>query len=309
MNPSAADKLATLIIVSYNAPRELENCLLSIEREKLSEIEVIIIDNNSPNPTVKKILSKWRKKPTYKVIFNSENVGFGRANNQAARIAQGKWLILANNDTYWNKGELKKLLEVLKALPPWVVALGPKILSPNHRLQQSAGYQLNFFNLITWAWGLDLFLKPLTLIYHPYHITYSSFYQNKHSVGWLAASFLAVKRQPFLKVGGFPQDIFMYGEDVLLGQRLSSQGQLLFSSLASFYHIGQASSSKEISLGKEAEFVVRLFSKRYGRLGKIYAQGAIKIGFFLRFLAFSLLGKPDKAEIYRKLELRNRNSE
>ncbi len=307
MNPSATDKLATLIIVSYNAPQELESCLLSIEKEKLSEIEVIIIDNNSPNPAVKKLLNKWQKKPTYKVIFNSENVGFGRANNQAAQIAQGRWLISVNNDTYWDEGELKKLLKVLETLPPSVVALGPKILFPNQHLQQSAGYQLNFFNLITWAWGLDLFLKPLTLIYHPYHITSASFYQKKHSVGWLTASFLAVKRQPFLKVGGFPQDIFMYGEDVLLGKRLSTQGQLFFNPVASFYHIGQASSRKEISLGKEGEFIVELFFKKYGHSGKIYAHGVIKIGFFLRFLAFSFLGKPNKAEMYRRLVVGTRN--
>ena len=55
-----------------------------------------MIDNSEDDPGIKALKNLF---PQVKVIFNSSNVGFAKANNQAAEIAQGDNLIFINTDT------------------------------------------------------------------------------------------------------------------------------------------------------------------------------------------------------------------
>ncbi len=302
MHPSVKNKeLVTLIIVSYNAAEDLDKCLRSIQQEKPPSLPVIVIDNNSPQKEVKEVLDYWQKKTGYKIVFNSQNIGFGRANNLAAEEARSEWLVLINNDVYWPAGELKKFLNFLSHQPKEVVAVGPKILSPNNNLQHSVGYLPNFFNFLTWAWGIDSFLGRLVSFYRPYHLVNNRAYKTQFKVEWLSGAVLAVRRKAFLQVGGFPRDIFMYGEDVILGRRLHQKGKLIFTPIAYFYHIGQASSHKEVSLYKEATFLIDFFNRQYSTLGRFYAKTVISLGFFLRSIVFTLLGRKKLGMSYWKM--------
>jgi O-antigen biosynthesis protein len=70
-------------------------------------IEIIIIDNNSKDGTTG-YLSNY----DCTVKINKVNLGFAKANNQAAKIAQGDYLLLLNNDTAITEGFVQKMLEV-----------------------------------------------------------------------------------------------------------------------------------------------------------------------------------------------------
>ena len=61
------------------------------------EIEVIVVDNNSGADDVLFLKNKFGSK--IKIISNNVNLGFGGANNQAAKIAQGELLLFLNSDT------------------------------------------------------------------------------------------------------------------------------------------------------------------------------------------------------------------
>lgn len=74
---------------------------------KEPESEIIVIDNNSKDGTCN-YLSNYQ----CTIIVNDVNRGFAYANNQAARIARGDYLLLLNNDTIINPGLIEKMLEV-----------------------------------------------------------------------------------------------------------------------------------------------------------------------------------------------------
>src|SRR3972149_331284 len=87
----------SVIIVNYNSTELLENCLNSIN-EFTNEIkyEIIVVDNNSVTGDVETLLKKYDR---ITLIKNNINKGFGAANNQGVKIAEGKFILLLNNDT------------------------------------------------------------------------------------------------------------------------------------------------------------------------------------------------------------------
>jgi len=87
----------TICIVSFNARDTLNNCLTSIfTHEKKLSFEIIVVDNNSSDNSVRMIQEAY---PSVKLICNKFNRGFASANNQAIRIATGKNILLLNQDT------------------------------------------------------------------------------------------------------------------------------------------------------------------------------------------------------------------
>jgi GT2 family glycosyltransferase len=86
----------SVIIVNWNTRERLRECLSSIETH-LSGVdhEVLVVDNASSDGSTEMVAESF---PDVRLIRNSENVGFGRANNQAMRVAEGRWFLLLNSD-------------------------------------------------------------------------------------------------------------------------------------------------------------------------------------------------------------------
>ena len=72
-----------ILIVSYNAKRDLENCVRSLhEHPPLLAHEVVVIDNASNDGSAEAVRSQF---PAVRVIPLNANVGFARANNEGIR--------------------------------------------------------------------------------------------------------------------------------------------------------------------------------------------------------------------------------
>ena len=92
--------LVSIITVSYNTRKETVQSIESVYKSKgfkPGEIEILIVDNNSPDDSVTYIKKHF---PKVQVIANKKNRGFGGGNNQAAKIAKGKYLLLLNPDAF-----------------------------------------------------------------------------------------------------------------------------------------------------------------------------------------------------------------
>lgn len=106
---------ASIIIVTYDNLHYTKLCIKSIfAKSQYPNFEIIIVDNNSTDGTVEYLKEIAEKYPEGKVIFNSENAGFAKANNQGISVASGDYIVLLNNDTIVTRGWLTKLLRHLK---------------------------------------------------------------------------------------------------------------------------------------------------------------------------------------------------
>ncbi len=105
----------SIIIVSWNVRRLLEECLKSLyDSINGLTFEVFVVDNASSDQSVEMVRSKFRD---VCLIANSENVGFGRANNQALEMSRGKYVLFLNPDALVLKGCVEELVDFLERHP------------------------------------------------------------------------------------------------------------------------------------------------------------------------------------------------
>lgn len=82
----------SLILIHYNTPQYLEGCINSILTQTYPNIEIIFIDNNSPDKSgINFVKEKYGENSKVIIIDNTENLGYAKAANQGIRMAiEGK---------------------------------------------------------------------------------------------------------------------------------------------------------------------------------------------------------------------------
>ena len=214
----------SVIIVNYNVKEFLQNLLHSIEKASPNiSKEIIIVDNASDDGSVEHIRNKF---PAIQIVANKENVGFGRANNQALKIAKGKYLLLINPDSIVSEDTFDKMLEFFEKTPEAGLA-GCKILNPDGTLQLACRRSFpgpwTSFCKVT---GLSN-IFPQSKLFARYNLTYLDTEQT-YEVDAISGSFMMLKKEVYDKVGGFDEEFFMYGEDLDLCYRIQKTGYKVF---------------------------------------------------------------------------------
>jgi len=88
-----------IIVPIYNAPEETEDCILSVLRHTNKDARLILIDDASPDPRVKKVLSRYEGIPNVTIIHNEQNMGFTRTVNRGIELAGKTDVVFLNSDT------------------------------------------------------------------------------------------------------------------------------------------------------------------------------------------------------------------
>jgi hypothetical protein len=213
----------SVIIVTWNCATLIGPCL---DRLKGSIVdfpyETIVVDNASADETPK-ILNE--RADIDVVVLSPTNLGFGRGNNLGATYARGEYLLLLNPDAFLE--DLSAFARLVSALvmDTSIAAVGPMLTNPDGSHQVGdAGHAPT----LTHVAMHQLFISRFVSGVRGYYITHPADLSGSPvDVGWLGGACQMVRRAAFYAVGGFPADIFMYGEDVELGARLKARGHLL----------------------------------------------------------------------------------
>jgi GT2 family glycosyltransferase len=88
----------SIIIGTYNHCEDLlKPCLESIKKyTNLSDTEIIVVSNGSTDTTREYVESLGEP---FKLLWFDVPLGYAKANNEGAKVAKGKYLVLLNNDT------------------------------------------------------------------------------------------------------------------------------------------------------------------------------------------------------------------
>lgn len=204
--------------------------------------EILIVDNASADGS-----TDWLKGDSsrfdcqIRLLKNSENLGFGRANNQAFELSRSPLVLLLNPDTEVTPGAIDSLVVTLNSSPT-VGACGPKILNSDGSLQISVWRnppsaweillsQLKLYRLLPRKLRGELLLGG-----HWSH-------DRKMRVPMLSGAAMLVRRKMIDQVGGFDERFHMYGEDNEWCMRIRRAGwHLLFEPNAVIVHHGGKSS-------------------------------------------------------------------
>lgn len=231
----------SIIIVNWNTCEITRACLRSIQ-EQVSGIarEVIVVDNASSDKSVEMIRREF---PDVRLIVNDENLGFGRANNQAMRIARGRYFFLLNSDTVVLDDAIQRLVDFMEREPRVGIA-GCKLLFEDLSLQGSCSR----FPSIRVALLEDLMLYKFLSRRRQGELLLGGYWAHDRArdvdAVWGAA--MMVRREVFAETGGFDERIFMYGEDLEWCMRVRDAGwRITFTPACRIVHLNHKSAEKK----------------------------------------------------------------
>jgi N-acetylglucosaminyl-diphospho-decaprenol L-rhamnosyltransferase len=229
------------IIVNYKNSGPLKDCLASLYQTVQGiGFEVIIVDNSENDPGLQPLKELY---PKAQFISNSSNVGFSKANNQAAKIAQGNVLIFLNPDTILTDQAINSMHKHFCSHTE-IGALGPKVVNTDGSLQYSCRRYPTLWTGLFNRYSILSRLFPENRFTSEYLMC--DFDHNKiRQVDWLSGCCLMVSKNIFEQSRGFDENYFLFNEDVDLCRTINQSGkEVIYFPEAKVIHQVSTSNSK-----------------------------------------------------------------
>ena len=279
MNTAHKHKIA-VIIVNYNVEYFLEQCLSSVEKALTSMThEVFVVDNNSVDGSLAMVQNKF---PWVKVIANTENVGFSRANNQAIQAADAEYILLLNPDTVVEEDTFIKSINFMDEHPQ-SGGLGVRMVDGKGKFlpESKRGLptpRVAFYKIV----GLSkLFSKSKR--FNRYHLGHLNEFES-HEIDVLSGAFMLMRKTVLDQVGLLDETFFMYGEDIDLSYRIQKGGfkNYYYPETRIIHYKGESTKKGSINYVFVFYKAMVIFAKKH------FSQNHAKIFSFLIHLAIYL---------------------
>ena len=242
----------SIIIVNWNGGSLLTRCIETIVNSApKASYEIVIIDNASEDDSLAQLRAHEVAVPMIaseqiRIFVNSENRGFGAANNQAFALTNSPFVFLLNLDTEVPPGTIDTLMNTL-ASDHSIGACGPRILNLDGSLQVSVFFSPPrvWHTFMSQLWLYHLLPRrmrgELLLGWHWQH-------DRQRDVPMLGGAAILARREMIEQVGGFDERFHMYAEDNEWCWRIKrSDWRLMFVPEATVLHHGAHSSKKRWS--------------------------------------------------------------
>ncbi len=276
----------SIVIVNYNVKHFLEQCLMAVEKARHNlNIEIIVVDNASVDGSQAMIKKKF---PNILLIENHKNLGFAKANNQALKIARGKYILILNPDTLIQEDTLINLKNYLDEHPE-AGAVGCKLINPDGSFQIASRRSIPTpWVAFTKIVGLSR-IFPKSKIFGRYNLTYIS--PDKESeVDVLSGSLMLVRNEVLKKIGYFDEDYFMYGEDIDLCYKIKKAGSKIYYTpkTKAIHYKGESTRKGEFSYITNFYSAMLIFiNKHFKDHYSLFVKSILKTGIYLRaYIAF-----------------------
>ena len=201
--------MVSIIIINYRQKELVLACVDSIRKMIRSPYEIIIV-NNSPEEIID-------TSEGINVVPN-ENRGFSQANNLAAAQAKGEYLLLLNADTEVRNDFLNGAVAALKKKDAGT--MGMKMYNTDGTFQLSFWEENTFSNEKINKQNEEKFRNRDTDFINQVEENHSGVTE----VDWVSGAAMLMRKDIFVKVGGFDEDFFLFYEDADLCKRIKEAG-------------------------------------------------------------------------------------
>ena len=93
------DGLVTVVIPVYNAEKYLDRCISSIVNQTYRNLEILLVDDESPD-NCPQICDSWAEKDCRIKVFHQKNQGAGYSRNVGIENATGEYICFIDSDDY-----------------------------------------------------------------------------------------------------------------------------------------------------------------------------------------------------------------
>jgi hypothetical protein len=198
MSEQTSRPLVSVVVVNYNGASILTGCLDAVLRQDYTAVEIVVVDNASTDGSAEIVKHTF---PGARLIRSQQNRGFAGGANLGYAEARGRYVALLNSD----------------AVPP------PDWLSTLVEGLESRGLALASSQVVTEDVAAEEYEMNGTINYLGYNLPRE--FSDLETVFYCSAAALLIDRE---QVGGlFPEEFFLYQEDLHLSWRLRLQGKTL----------------------------------------------------------------------------------
>lgn len=100
----------TIVVPTFSAEATLERALRSVLSQTMREIEIIVVDDASPDNSWNLIQALAKEDPRLRGILNKTNCGKPVGMNRAIALARGRWLAILDADDWYHPERLSGLI-------------------------------------------------------------------------------------------------------------------------------------------------------------------------------------------------------
>lgn len=283
--------VVTVIVVNWNARDMLARCLTALRdgdgKDATGLIEVIVVDNASTDDSVAMLQQRF---PDVKLIANAANRGFAGANNQAAAVARGAYLLLLNPDAEVTPRALGRLVAYADEHDR-IGAIGPRLVNPDGTTQRSCwrGYPGLGAALVDalYLWKLPWLPLANRSEYAPEEL------RTTRDVDHLLGACMFIPRAAWETVGPLDEDYFLFLEETDWCRRANEKGlRVVYLPGAVVLHHGQHSMRQQPA--RNLPHLYRSTCRFYrrspssSRLGLIVLKGIMALAIGIRFVLWSV---------------------
>lgn len=233
-----------LVVVTYNSAHALSP-LLEILSSPDTRVfsQIVFVDNASSDSTPELIAGRLSKA---EIIVNATNRGFAAAVNQGVSATGARFVLLANPDVTFTIGDLDVLVAFLERHPK-AAAVSPGMIFPDGRHQWSVRRFPTHANIWFSRQSPLRFLEGLIPDKDRYTVPDPAISTQVEAV---AATFMLVRRDAFMAVGGMDEGYFLYVEDTDLCKRWHDHGfEVWLEPDVTVVHYWQGGSGRDPVLG------------------------------------------------------------
>ncbi|MBO6587421.1 MAG: glycosyltransferase [Gracilimonas sp.] len=281
----------SVVIVNYKVKEYIANLLNSLKKAQHDfALEIFVVDNDSGDDSVSYLKERY---PEVNYIANEENVGFGKANNQAIRQAKGEFTLIINPDTLVSEDTLDVLVNHMNENPECGAA-GCKILNPDGTFAPESRRSIpTIWSASCKVFGLNT-LFPESKLFSQYYLSWMG-EDEASEIPVLSGSFMFWRTDLLKELDGFDERFFMYGEDIDLCYRVQKTDfRIDYVPDTSIIHYKGESTKKGdlryIRIFNKAlyQFFDKHYSARYSLFFRIFIYLAIWLKTALSFISTNL---------------------
>jgi GT2 family glycosyltransferase len=226
LEDALASASMSIVVPVHDAPQVTKRCFASLERDASSS-EVIIVDDGSRMTETSCVIREFSSRNGWKVIWNAEARGHSAACIAGASIATRYYLCLLNSDTIVTPWCWRPIQKVFDGNPTIGVAGPSTSTSGNEQaITEPCRFYWNDSQICAFAERL-LNASPETLIF---------------DLPWVSGFAFFIRRQLWVKVGGFDRELSDYGNEIELCRRVISLGyRTVWVRNSYIHHLGRQS--------------------------------------------------------------------
>ena len=265
-----------LVAVSYHSRRHLQQLLASLP----GDVPVVIVDNARGADRVAELVAD---RPNGRYLDSGGGKGYAKASNMGVRTSTYEFVVFVNPDSRPTVDVFRTLIASLRDDPTLGSCSAVAVHDDGRPQLGVGGWEPTLRRVFVHSFGLHKLL-PSSGIWAPPRVG------EIVERDWLSGTCMAIRRDTFLRLGGWDERYFVYNEDMAFGRRLREAGlRQVIRGDVRVPHLSGSSGAASTTMSRLRGAAMVTYLRQYHSAGAVaLMRGLLLTGYLLRVVQRAL---------------------